>query len=733
MEKGLGNWSEDQNGLPKFDYTGVLPFQAADREGKPVKLPEDPWFLIGNYQLTLFTHVSGEYELIAGQRSWGRINAGEKANSGQNRAAIWIDERGHELCGMASVSAHPEMCSREFGCGYAKYGYQLEGIKVTRILAAQPSLTVSGGKSAFLIRVELTNTDTENHHVRYEEGITAHYVEIQCQHIPEKNRKIHYCYRSEQEKNENCGYVYIEGSAEDPLLCATPDTESLYDGFPPYLYMAGLSENVKTRAAGRDIIAHGECELSPGESIRFSVLVGYQYLYENESVAETVKELQEGAEEEIPYAEQWKKVLPEFGAKKDASLSREMRWHAYVLEAMATYSHYYRETKIPQGTVYDYDWGQHASARDNFQHALPLVYYNQPLARSILRYMMKRTTAFGEIRLIEYGNGHADNGSYYTSDQQLFFFLLLSEYLRVTGDYTFLSEKVPFYPGKGSGEAAVLDFVEKCYLFLRDIVNVGNHGLVRLCNSDWNDTLYYIIKAPYNRVYFSGESHMNSAMAVSILQELIPQLQRAVSHIGREEQIQRLCRSMSLYRERIRDAFFKDMEGRAFPRRMYFDGVSYGEDNMFLEPMGYTLQIDELSDDRKRALYAEMQRRVYDGEKLGARQQQTPEFEDEAYDKGSRENGGFWWALNGPVIIGVNTFDREEAQRLLRQMSFEHYRETFPQYWSSYWSAADNIESSLIPEEGLPDQSENYSGQPVFCAHPHAWLLYCYFRINSQS
>ena len=288
MEKGLGYWSEDQNGLPKFDYTGVLPFQAADREGKPVKLPEDPWFLIGNYQLTLFTHVSGEYELIAGQRSWGRINAGEKANSGQNRATIWIDGKRHELCGMTSASAHSEMCSREFGCGYAKYGYQLEGIKVTRILAAQPSLTVSGGKSAFLIRVELTNTDTGNHHVRYEEGITAHYVEIQCQHIPERNRKIQYCYRSEQEDNENCGYVYIEGSAEDPLLCSTPDTESLYDGFPPCLYMEGLSENVKIRAAGRDLTAHGECELSPGESIRFSVLVGYRYLYENESVAETV-------------------------------------------------------------------------------------------------------------------------------------------------------------------------------------------------------------------------------------------------------------------------------------------------------------------------------------------------------------------------------------------------------------------------------------------------------------
>ena len=111
--------------------------------------------------------------------------------------------------------------------------------------------------------------------------------------------------------------------------------------------------------------------------------------------------------------------------EKDEKLRKEMRWHAYNLEAMATYSEYYNETKIPQGAIYDYDLGVHASARDNFQHALPLVYYNPKLVRSVLCYMLKRTTPFGEIRLIEVGNGYASNERYFTSDQQLFFFLLL--------------------------------------------------------------------------------------------------------------------------------------------------------------------------------------------------------------------------------------------------------------------------------------------------------------------
>jgi cellobiose phosphorylase len=277
--------------------------------------------------------------------------------------------------------------------------------------------------------------------------------------------------------------------------------------------------------------------------------------------------------------------------------------------------------------------------------------------------------------------------------------------------------------------------VKNCFTFLRDEIGTGQHGLIRLMNSDWNDAIYYIEKAPYNRVLYSGESHMNSAMAISIFQNLIPELKSAENRTALaslEPQIRETCESMEKYRSSVLDAFLKDLGNRVFPRRMYFNGKTYGEDNMFLEPQGYTLMINELSKERKQALYSEMKKRVYAGEKLGAREQQTPEFEDKEFDKGSRENGGFWWALNGPVILGVAQFDKTEAMRLLKNMTFANFAKAFPHYWSSYWSAADNVESSLIPEEGLPDQTDNYSDEPVFCAHPHAWILYCYYVITGK-
>ena len=273
----------------------------------------------------------------------------------------------------------------------------------------------------------------------------------------------------------------------------------------------------------------------------------------------------------------------------------------------------------------------------------------------------------------------------------------------------------------------VYKLVEKCFLFLRDTIGIGEHGLVRLLNSDWNDAVYYIIDAPYNKVFSQGESHMNTAMAISILQNLIPQLEKS----GISEVLP-LCKSMSIYRTQLLGAFQKDMGNCAFPLRMYFNGKAYGKENMFLEPQGFTLQIKELSIERKKILYEEMKKRLYAGEKIGAREQQKPEFEDDGFDKGSRENGGFWYALNAPVILGVASFDKDEAWKLLEKMTLSNLSKEFPQYWSSYWSAADTLESSLIPGSGCTDQSDDFWREPVFCAHPHAWILYCYYRLKEM-
>jgi len=751
----IGYWLNDENNLPCFNYTGKIPFTVTIPNGEKAKLPDDPWFLLGNYQLTLFAHVSGTYELITGQRAWGRMNQGDTPNSGINQASLEIigqqdkKEKILLLTGMNSLSADPVRCDRVFGCGFARYSYHSDSIAIDRVLSVKPSTNPYNGTSAFLLTIKIKNESHKKRKLAYNESITAHYQTMQQQHENAEKQKVKYTNTLSADITNQQIIADIHGVTRDPLLFTSKEDISMYEGFPPSLFLKSLSKDINLfnipKGDRDELTARCEFILSAGEEKNLELIIGYTFENETSSINQICDELSQkhinSCREKktfcsgAAYGNDWLKVLPAFNNENNVPLRQELIWHAYNLEAMATYSEFYKETKIPQGTIYDYDWGMHASARDNFQHALPLVYYNPQLAKSVLRYMLKRTTACGEIRLVEMGNGYANNSSYFTSDQQLFFFMLLAEYLKVTHDYAFLKEEIEYYPVINQSKASVAEFTKQCFRFLRDEIGTGEHGLVRLMNSDWNDAVFYIVDAPYNKVVFSGESHMNSAMALVVFQKLIPELKSAENSpelASKKSLLENLSKSMEIYRNSILKAYLADWDGRAFPRRMYFNGNAYGEDNMFLEPQGYTLLIDEIAVEKKKNLYQEMKRRVYAGEKLGAREQQMPEFEDESFDKGSRENGGFWWALNGPVINGIAQWDKTEAMRLLKNMTFTHFAEAFPHYWTSYWSAADNIESSLIPGEGLPDQTYNYSDIPVFCAHPHAWILYCYYTIHQN-
>ena len=59
-------------------------------------------------------------------------------------------------------------------------------------------------------------------------------------------------------------------------------------------------------------------------------------------------------------------------------------------------------------------------------------------------------------------------------------------------------------------------------------------------------------------------------------------------------------------------------------------------------------------------------------------------------------------------------------------MTFANYAAHFPDYWTGRWSASDSLDSSLLPTNGLS------TGIP-WCAHAHAWPLYCYLRLTEVS
>ena len=211
---------------------------------------------------------------------------------------------------------------------------------------------------------------------------------------------------------------------------------------------------------------------------------------------------------------------------------------------------------------------------------------------------------------------------------------------------------------------------------------------------------------------------MNTAMAVAILGDLAETLRK----FGAGDDAAELAGAVTLYRAQLLKAFLTDWGSKPFPKRMYFQNKAVGEDDMWLEPQGFTLLIPEVPVERKRKLYAEMQARLIKGEAMGPKQIEKP-VEQPGTAAGRRENGGFWYALTGPVVLGVAGFDRGAAMELLRMQTFGNFARRFPQYWTGQWSASDALDSAGLPTAGL-------SGNIVYCAHAHAWPLYCYLRLK---
>jgi cellobiose phosphorylase len=726
-ESPVGEWLDDEAGLPCYRYTGALRFPNSPTENNSALLPDDPLFLLGNYRLTLFTHASGLYQILTGERAWGRMNQGDARYSGANQATVEAAGRTHQLIGVDAPAALA--AAKHFGVGFARYDYTLSpALQVSRVLSVPPSTALSEGASAFLVQVCLRNTGSDPLDIRYSESCRARYQQIFSPWAVERH-DIAWSADTPRTSGGKTALVSFTPHPRRKLAFPPAGQMCLLEQYPPALFVRSVAGDAQAfarpdAAGAASVGAQWSGVLRPGEERELTFIIGYTRDASPSAIAALAARLRPASphppKRGSAFAAAWRKAIPAFASESDAVLRREMQWNAAALEAMATWREYYNETVVPQGTVYDYTWGIFASSRDLAQHALPLCHTNPAVARSVLRYLMKRTVPDGEIKLNDEGFGWSPSGAQQTSDQQLFFFLLLAEYLRVTHDVSVLRDQIEYYPRDCSGRDTGLAHVRQAFLFLRDRIGVGPHGIVRRWNSDWNDMFFFWpTTMPYNRMFEEGESHMNSAMAIVILGDLAHVLDAAQEPAALD-----LAGAMREYRAQLLGSWMKDLGDRTFPRRAWTSYASaLGENEMWLEPQGFALLIPEFNGERKHRLFAEVERRLLVNEAMGPRQIETP-VQQPGTPAGTRENGGFWYALNGPLVLGVATFDPKAAEGLLRRMTFDHYARTFPGYWTGQWTASDSLDSSLVKTNGL---SENM----VWCAHAHAWPLYCWLRLRA--
>lgn len=452
---GAGKWGETPAGMPYVQYTGA--FSADDASA-------DPYFLLGNYRLNLFTHASGTYQLMSGERVWSRYNADPNhPGYGRSRASVKIEDKSYELVGETDVTAS-EGYTVTSGVGFTRYDYILDkGIKCSRMLSVMPSDKVNGGEPAFLLTVTFRNTSNVPLKVTYEEVMLPCLVPVNEQELPQTERSHKYPYTT------NIAFRTVTAtfnpSAQKYVRWTEEGEPAIFEKSPMPMFMYSPDAFLRVLDSGLYAVMD-DVKIRPGHTRTFKVVIGLvdgDIKSRSEEMLKKAEDGQFGA-----FASMWKSVLPDLKGEKDNFRRREMYWNAHMLEASAVYDRYFDETFIPAGGEVSYRLGRKTSMADQMHSILPLCYTDPALAKSALRFVMKHVDSFGRISDGSLGSGHVLPASAEQFELQFGLLHAVSEYLRITGDSAFLEE---FFEVKTSGKSVYTSpaiILENCFLYLRD-------------------------------------------------------------------------------------------------------------------------------------------------------------------------------------------------------------------------------------------------------------------------
>lgn len=447
-----GKWGETPAGLPYYSYEGLV---QPDED-------RDPAFLLGNYRLTLMTHASGIYQLMSGERVWARFNADpSRLDYGKNRSTVTIDKKSVELVGRNSLSLNPLRCSVETGIGFTRYDYRLDdGIRCSRMISIMPSEEINGGAPCFLVSVTFTNTGKGTRKISYVEAISPEYVPANGQMIPAAERSLKYPVITEV--SFRCLKAMFAPSPQRFMRFPSPDARSLHEVAPQTIFLyaddAFLSIN-----EGELKATINDFRLRAGQSRTINIVIGFSG-DDDKAVAEKMI-ASASAGKYGAFEAYWKRSLPDFSSERDVNTRRELYWNAHMLESSAVYDSYFDETFVPSGAAETYHYGRNISNRDHLAAVLPLCYMNPDLAKSSLKYVLKHVGFDGRLYEGNEGFGCVPFVSQGENGLHNELVKVVAEYLRVTGDYAFLDERVTLYP-MGDGEyLKVIEVLERCFLF----------------------------------------------------------------------------------------------------------------------------------------------------------------------------------------------------------------------------------------------------------------------------
>lgn len=440
-----------------------LPYLKFDRFASS---EEDPSYLLGNYRIKVNAHASGIYELISGERIWGRFNADPtKADYGRNMAVAEVDGREIRLIGEGSLAENPGKCDFYAGPGFARYDYDLgDGLKCSRMISVMPSETVNGGNPLFLVTIKFSNTGSAARKIAYDEAVAPCYIPASYQNLPENERPLKYL------MNTEIAFRYMKASFTPMVQKWVPYASAgvrALDEFSPQSIFLYCGDAFLVVNNGQLKASITEFKLRPRKQKTLYVVIGLAGEEDCKEMAERVIDKAEDNEFGA-FAGMWKKHLPDLSSERIKEVRAEMYDRAHKVEASAVYNDYFKETFIPASPAYAFRYGENVSNREHIRAALQACYSNPSLARSIILYVLKQTGHDGMVPEYNKGFGYIPSDAYKENNIQFDVMNAVALYLEKTGDYAFLDEWVTVYPMERGELFSVMGILEKYFIFLRD-------------------------------------------------------------------------------------------------------------------------------------------------------------------------------------------------------------------------------------------------------------------------
>ena len=202
-------------------------------------------------------------------------------------------------------------------------------------------------------------------------------------------------------------------------------------------------------------------------------------------------------------------------------VERETSWHNYYLRSSLTYDSFFREKILSQGHVYQYLMGFQGAARDPLQHTLPFVFSDPAIVKGYYSLHAEGNSArIGSLPYAMVGSGVPMPAIFHPSDQEMWLLWAASEYVLATARQEFSRRENSAVSSRNlqSGRSDHSRMLQRTY-GTGEGIGVGQHGLMRLSNGDWNDEVVVMRGSAdtFEGIRKVGESVLNAAMASYVL------------------------------------------------------------------------------------------------------------------------------------------------------------------------------------------------------------------------